>query len=447
MRIIVAGMGAVGRHLATMLANGKNEIIAIDLHEDNLNSVQDHADLVTIAGSVTSIGVLKRAEVEHADLFIAVANLESVNITASILAKQMGAKRVIARIDNNDYLRSENSALFKKLGIDTLIYPEKMASQVIINLLDENGTMEYVDFSQGRLSLAVFKVGESMPLIGLSLMEIAQEATDIQYRIVAITRYGETIIPDGEERLHEGDTLHVISDQKGIEQWRKWVGKETSEAERIMVLGASRIGVRTCLDLEGELAEIKLIEGDPQKCHRIDDLFKQTIVLNGDGRDTDFLIEEGIEGMDAFIAVTGSSETNILTCMAARRAGVPYTIAEVENLDYIQLAESLGIDTIVNKKLITASAIFRYTLGGNISSMYCMTGSDAQVLEFVAKDGARITRGPIRGIKFPKQAVVGGVIRGDKAFIVEGSSEILAGDRVIVFTMEACAEKVGTFFA
>ncbi|MDY0255252.1 MAG: NAD-binding protein, partial [Tenuifilaceae bacterium] len=191
---------------------------------------------------------------------------------------------------------------------------------------------------------------------------------------------------------------------------------------------------------------IKIIEQDRDKSVKLANFFKNTLVINGDGRDTELLMQEGLPYMDAFIAVTGNSETNILTCLAAKRMGVKKTIAEVENLDYIKLAESMGIDTVINKKLITASRIFRYTMSTEVSAIKCLTGSDAEVLEFIVKPNSLVTRGKIKDINFPKDAIIGGVVRGDSSHIAKGITEIKAYDRVVVFALPSAINKVGKFF-
>jgi len=446
MRIIVAGIGEVGRHLAAMLANSYHDIVAIDPLASNLNALQDKADLVTVQGSATSPTILQSAEVGKTDLFVAVASAEETNIISAAMAKKLGAKRVVARIDNNEYLTPHNQDLFTSLGIDSLIYPEKLASQAVIGLLGEGGAMAYIHFAQGKLTLAAYRIETTMPYIGLTLAQIRKHYDNLNFLVVAIARDGETIIPSGEDTLRPGDLIHVISTPRGVDEWRRITGSSAFSVNNLFVLGASRMGIRTCLDLEGKVKKIKLFESDREKCERIAPLFRQTTLVHGDGRNTDFLLAEGLEEADAFAAMTGSSETNILTCLAARRAGVRQIIAEVENLDYITLAESIGIDSVVNKKLITASRIFRYTMGGDVSSMRYLTGSDAEVFEFVAKAGSPATRGRIKDLHIPPLTIAGGIIRGDSAFIATGETIIQPGDRVIVFTTSFAAGKVARFF-
>lgn len=446
MRIVVAGIGEVGRHLAKLLAQHNHEIVAIDLSSAKLNQLAQAADLVTYEGSAISLRILSEAQVDRADLFIAVTSHEETNILSALLAKQIGARQVIARIDSNEYLSPQGEAYFSNMGIDALIYPEKLAAQLIMGLLGGGGTFEMMGFADRNLVLSGFRIQNETNLVGLSLQEIDHEFTDIDFRIVAITREGVTLIPHGDDLIYENDLVHIISTPRGIERWRTLLRMSRFSVEKLMVVGASRVGLRICLDMENSIPEIRLVERNQDVGAEVDQLLSRTLVIRGDGRDTDLLMREGLDQVDAFVAVTGNSETNILMCMAARRAGVRRIIAEVENIDYITLAESIGIDTVVNKKLLTASRIFRYTMGKHIASIQYLTGTDAEVAEFIVREGARATRGRLKDIHFPPHAIIGGIIRNEQAFIAIGDTLIEPGDRVIVFALSSAMERLSRFF-
>lgn len=445
MKIIVGGAGAVGTHLAKMLSQEHHDIILIDPDEDKLRQVGSSLDVMTRVGSATCITDLLDANIKKADLFIAVATSEEINITAAILGKKLGAKKTIARIDNQEYMYVKYKDYFTDLGIDYMIYPEKIASREIVGLLHQTGSTDIVDFSGGKISLYAIKIDKDAPIVGHTLTQLGSEDSANEYRAVAITREGKTIIPDGDYRYSEGDLVYVISHPKGIDNLLKTTGKRQYEIRDIMILGGSRIGALTAKDL-GHQHNIKLIERDREKSYRLSNLLNNTLVINGDGRDYNLLLEEGLENMDAFIAVTGDSEINILSCMLARKLGVKKTIAEVENMDYIMLAENMGIDTIINKKLITASRIFRFTTSDSVTAVRCLTGTDAEVMEFIVKQDAKITQGSLNQIGFPKDSIVGGVIRDDNSFIANGYTLIKPNDRVIVFALPSAISKVGKFF-
>ena len=445
MRIIVAGAGEVGIHLAKMLSNEKHDLIVIDPDAEKLHFIETGYDLMTVRGSATSFEVLKDANVRKCDLFIAVAPAEEINITAAILAKKLGAKKTIARIDSSEYLTAHNKEHFISLGIDYLIYPERIASREIITLLNKTSTTDFVDYAGGKLSLYVIKLDENAPVISKSLIDIARKNLKLEFRSVAITRNGETIIPRGCDQFLPNDLVYVITGPGGVKEIMKYTGKQDIEVRNIMILGGSRIGIRTAMDFEDH-SNIKLIDIDKEKCNKIAGYVNDTLIINGDGRDIDLLKEAGINSMDAFIAVTGSSETNILSCLIAKRFGVKKVICEVENFDYISIAENMGLDTIINKKVSTASRIFRFTMDSEVASIKCLTGTDAEILEYVTKPGSLITKGPVKSIEIPKDAIIGGVVRGRSSFIAHGNTQIKPGDTVIVFALPSAIYKVGRFF-
>lgn len=445
MKIVIAGAGEMGSHLARMLSGNGHDITIIDSDQKLLSEVGSLADVITVEGDSTTFAVLREASVRKCDLFIAVNHEENDNVVAAMLAKKLGARKSIARIDNNEYLEPNNKEIFIEMGIDYLFYPEKVAAREVINLLGHTSTTEYVDFSSGKLSLVVFRLEPASSLIGRELTGFSEDDAPLSYRTVAITRAGQTIIPRGGERFAEGDTVYVIARQDAVKEVMEFSGQTNVRIKNMMILGGSRIGVRIAMELQEEV-NIKLIDYNADKAYRLAELLDKTLIINEDGRNTEAMLEEGLANMDAFVAVTGRSETNILTAMLAKRMGVKKVIAEVENMNYINLAESIGIDTIINKKLVTASNIFRFTMSTDVQAIKCLMGSDAEVLEFIVKPNSPATKNRIRDLGLPEDVIVGGIVRGDKVFIAVGSTEINAYDRVVVFAMPASVARIGTFF-
>lgn len=446
MRIIIAGAGEVGTHLAKMLSSEYHDIIVIDPDEHKLKILGSSYDLMTLEGSATSLALLNEAGVSKADLFIGVTQWEETNIAAAILAKKLGVKKTIVRIDNLEYLQKESRDFFTELGIDSMIYPEKNASKEIVGLLRQTGITDLVDFSGGKLSLLAIRLEQNAEIVNKTLNDISQDVYKMDYRAVAITREGQTLIPHGSDIFKPGDIVYVITNQAGIKSLMKSFGKESHEINSIMILGGSRIGKLTARDL-GRQNSIKLIEINREKAYRLSNYLNNTLVINGDGTNIDLLTQEGIRKTDAFVAVTGNSETNILSCLLAKSMGVKRTIAEIENIDYINLAEKMGIDAVINKKLITASRIYRYTLAGEVSVIKCLSGTDAEVLEFVVKPESKAVRGSIKDIGFPEEAIIGGVIRGNSSFIANGDTVIQPNDHVVVFALPSVLNEIGTYFA
>ncbi|MCJ7446995.1 MAG: Trk system potassium transporter TrkA [Bacteroidales bacterium] len=445
MRIIIAGAGEVGTHLAKMLSNENHEIIIIDPEETRIKPIESTLDVLTYHGSATSIKILEEILLKKTDLFIGVTHSEDTNIISSILAKRFGAIKTIARIDNIDYLEHSTPDFFKSLGIDSLIYPELIAAREVLGLLQETGTTEFMEFSGGALTMFVQKLDENAPILNKSLEEISIINKTDKYRAVAIKRNDKTIIPRGKEQFRLGDLVYVISTSEGIDEVMKTSGKESFEAKSIMILGGSRIGKHVALYMQKN-CEVKLIDSNPERCEALAEILDNTLLICGDCRNADLLEQEGISKMDAFVAVTGNSETNILSCLLAIKMGVKKTIAEVENMEYINLAENSGIDTIINKKISAASRIFRHTTNPNVTQVKYMAGTDAEVIEFNVPENAKITKGTLRGIDFPKDSIVGGGTRDGVPFIATGDTMIKANDKVVVFTLPSAYDRLTKFF-
>jgi trk system potassium uptake protein TrkA len=445
MRIIIAGAGEVGTHLAKMLSNENHEIILIDPEEERLRPIDSSLDVMTHEGSATSVKLLQDLLAKKTDLFIAVTHSEDTNVTSAILAKRFGAIKTIARIDNMNFLEHSTLDFFKSIGIDSLIYPELIAAREVLGLLHETGASDFMEFCGGMLAMYVQKLDDKAPILNKSLQEISESHKTDNYRAVAIKREGTTIIPRGNEQFLLGDLVYVISTHEGIDEMMKTSGKENFEAKSIMILGGSRIGKHVALYMQ-KTCEVKLIDSNTSKCEDLAEELDNTLIINGDGRNVEILEQEGITKIDAFVAVTGNSETNILSCLLAKKMGVKKTIAEVENMEYINLAQNTGIDTIINKKIAAASRIFRHTSNPNVTQVKYMTGTDAEVLEFNVPANSKITKGTLRSIDFPKDAIVGGGIRDGVTYIATGDTIINANDKVVVFTLPTAYDKISKYF-
>ncbi|MCM1030990.1 MAG: Trk system potassium transporter TrkA [Roseburia sp.] len=445
MNIVIAGAGAVGTHLAKMLSRQEHNILLLDSDQEKIENLESQLDIMSIVGSCTSIGALKDAEVGKCDLYIAVNPLEEQNINSAILAKKLGAKRTIARVNNSEYLENENAEYLKSIGIDTLIYPERLAAEEIVASLKQIGSRQLHEFSDGRLQLIGIKLWDNALILNHTLAKMGEIYGADQFRVVAIKREDKTIIPRGNDTLKYGDLIFVVTTPSFIPNVFTLCGKEEFEIKNIVIVGASRIGVKTASLLEKNY-NVKIIEKDREKCIQLADKLKSTLIINGDGRDLGLLREEGIKNIDAFISVTKSSETNILSCLLAKKMGVKKSVAEVENIDYIDLAENIGIGTLINTKLIAASHIYRYTMNVDVKHLKFLTFSEAEVFELEAEEGARITKHELKDVHFPEDATIGGVIRGDKTIIAKGDVQIMPGDNVVIFALPNAVKKVIKYF-
>ena len=454
MKIIIEGAGQVGAHLAKMLSNESNEITVIDPDPERIRSLSQTADVATIIGGPSSIPELKEAGCTSADLFIAVNPLQpqSVNIVSALLAKKLGTKRVVARVDDEDFLSPENKLLFKDMGLDMMFFPEKSASDEVDDMLRSSTSTDTLDFARGKLQLGVFKLDDDSPLLDMTVAEFSQAISELpngsEFRIVAISRGNSTLIPKSDSTFKFNDYLYIISCRDGMPTLMKYLGKDKMEIRRVLILGGSEIGQMVAARLAArKIDDIKILDIDPKHCRFLSEVLPDSVsVACGDVRNADFLKEEDISSYHAVLAFTGNDETNILSCVVAKKLGVSRVIAQVENLEYIRLAEDMGVDSVINKKLITASRIFKFTLSDKVRSVRYVSGTDAEVLEYTAAPGSRITKKPLKDIEFPANAIIGGIIRGGDSFIAVGSTHIEAYDRVAVFALPDAVKEVDKYF-
>lgn len=448
MKIVIAGAGEVGTHLAKLLEADYHDLVIVDEDENRIAQLDESPGVLAIVGNPCSIKVLTDAEVDKADLFIAVspAKDQAVNIISALLAKKIGAKKVAARINNAEYLTPSNRTIFTDLGVDLLFYPEKIAAMEIVDLIKQSTTSEFVSFGNGKLQLLMFRLDEGAVLIDKSPADLNFEVDNLPFRVVAISRDGETIIPRGSTKFRLNDLVFVISKRENVKEAMAYSGKNHLDIRRLMILGGGNIGEMVAKNLENSASFIKLIEINRERCYELSENLDKVLVINGDGRNSDMLIDEEVETFDAFIAVTSSSETNIMASVAAKKLGVSKVIAEVENLEYIKLAEGMGVDSIINKKLVTASRIVKLTLSSKVRTIKVLNGIEADALEYVATKNSKITKGKLRDIKFPKNALIGGVIRGEESFIAVGDTEIKPYDKVAVFALPSAISQVDKFF-
>lgn len=443
MKIVIAGAGEVGTHLARMLSNENHDIILLDDDPVKLANVSRDVDLITYSGSAHLFSDLKETGLAKADLFIAVTPSEERNVLACVMSSYLGVGRTIARINNSEYLQERYRAKLRNMGVHELIFPESLAAKEIVSSLKYTGTRQLFEFSGGKLILMGIKIRGNAPILKRTFDELSNEMEEII--AVAINRDNKNIIPDGRDRIEEGDLVYFLTTRRAQNHLFDLTGKEPFEIRNILFLGGSRIAMRTIEKL-GDHYRIKVVESNRERCKQIVDKFENVLVINGDGKDMELLHSEGLSKMDAIIATTGSSEINMLSCHLAKTVGIKRTIAEIENFSLINTAKALDIGTVINKKLIAASYIYRFTLNAEISNVKCLTSSDAEVFEFIAKPGSRIVQKPIRDLDFPREVKIGGVVRGEQGIIAHGNIQVQPEDRVVVFTLPSGIRKLEKFF-
>ena len=446
MKIIIGGAGATGTHLAKLLSRDHQECTLMDEDAHRLEGLETEYDIMTMVGSPTSIHDLKEAGVASADLFVGVTPDESRNMNACIIAHAIGAKKTVARIDNYEYLLPQHEAFFKQLGIDSLIYPEVLAAQDISNGLKLSWVRQRWDVHGGALVMLGIKLRDNCEILNQPLKVLC--GPDDPYHIVAIKRGGETIIPGGNDELHPLDLAYFMTTKEYIPYIRKITGKEHyADVKNVIIMGGGKTAVRAAL-IKPDYMSMKIIEKDEKRCDRLNQLLNEsnTMIIHGDGRDLDLLTDEGIRNTQAFVALTDNAETNILACLTAKRLGVRKTIAMVENLDYASMAEGLDIGTIINKKTIAASHIYQMMIDAEVSNMRSLMLADSDVAEFSAAPGSMVTKKKVKDLGLPFGVAIGGLVRGNHGMLVNGNSQIEAGDIVMIFCHEHNLRKVEKYF-
>ncbi|MEZ5030998.1 MAG: Trk system potassium transporter TrkA [Saprospiraceae bacterium] len=445
MKIVIAGAGDIGFHLAKLLSFEQKNIVLIDINSEVLEYAQSHIDVQVVRGDSGSVSVLASANADEADLFLAVTTSEKTNLVSAILAKKMGAKQTIARVNNVEYLESANRQMFCELGVDSLISPRALAAQEIERLVRQSSLTDHFEFEDGKISLFGITLDSQSSVINQTIDTITQNDQNIRFKPIAILRGHNTIIPRGGTILRSNDHLYFITSRDKIDEVLAVFGKKGNRATRIMIVGGSDVGLRSAELLEGEY-HVTIVENDKNTCKDLVDCLASSLVIKGDPGNVELLKEEGLEQMDVFIAVTPNSETNIITSLMAKEFGIRKTIALVENADYTHISQNIGIDTIINKKLIAANNIFRYVRKGKIEAITSLHGVDAEIIEFVVQKSNRMTKYPLRDLHFPENALIGGVIRQDKSLIPDGNFQLQLDDKVIVFALPEAINAVEKMF-
>ena len=448
MKIIIAGAGEVGFHLAKLLSYESQDITLIDTNKESLSYADSHLDIRVLKGDATSVSVLKDAQVQNSNLVIGVTSSETTNITLCMLAKQLGCERTIARISNTEFIDNKEVLKLDELGIDELISPEELAAEEIQLLLHKSAFNDTYEFEDGTLIMVGISLPKSAPFVGKMVKEAATIFPELHFMPIALQRMGTqfTLIPRGDTIFKEGDQVYFITVKEGVDELYKLTGKKKEEIKNVMILGGSKVGFKSARDLCAKKFNVKLIEKNKEKAYDLADDLPNALIINGDGRNVELLQEESLESMDAFIAVTGNSETNIMSCLMAKSKHIKKTIALVENVDYFQLSHSIGIDTLINKKLLAANTIFRYIRKGDVVALMRLNNLNAEILEFVVKPNSKVTGNVIRELDFPKTATIGGVVREGEGIIALGGFEIKAGDRVVVCCLPESIPKIERLF-
>jgi trk system potassium uptake protein TrkA len=446
MNVLIIGAGEVGFQLTKKLTAEKHNITILESDPAKAHRAEEHLDALIVPGSGSSYEDLKRAKIEDCDIFAAISNVDEVNLLACRFAQKIDIPIKIARIRNPEFIEPHFVLSKEDLGVDLLIHPEKETADAIVRLIRQSSATDIVDFAGGKIQLLGIRLENNSPIIRKTLKEIWSEYHDLSARIVAINRKEHTIIPGGNDVLVPGDQIFIICDKNLIPKITRITGKENVSIQNIMILGGGLIGRYVARELEHEM-NIKIIESRSEKSEEIADILKKTLVIHGDGTDMDLLAAEGIIDMDSFIAVTGDDETNIISTLMARHLRVPRTIALVNKTEYLPITPTIGMDAVVSKKLLTVNAILRFIQRTTYERIVSIPGVNAEIIEVVPQTGSKVTQKPLKDVHFPRFAMVGAVQRGHDIIIPTGDTQILSGDRVVIFTLPAALNAVEKLFS
>ena len=445
MKIIIAGAGDLGSHLAKLLSSESHDIYLIDLNKERLNTISSQIDVFTIAGDAKSVEIMEQKLISSCDLLIAVTSSEETNMLICILGKKLGAKRTIARINDVNIIKENKEHFYNELGIDTLISPTYLATLEIQRLVNQSAFTDDIEFDNGKLTVFGISLSENSSLTNKTVRESADLNPNLSFKPLALHRDDLTLIVNGETVLKENDIVYFISLKDSITNIIKLCGKNNFKIKDVMIIGGSRIGINTAELLENDF-RVTLVEKDKVTCQQMANTLKKTLIINIDGHDVKMLEEEGLTEIDALISVTADSEMNIMTSLVGKSHGIKKTIARIENFDYINLSQSIGIDTLINKKIIAADNIFKFVRKGNVSLVANLHGTDAEIIEFVVKDGSKITKSPINKLNFPNSSKIAGVIRNGIPIIPFGDFHLKENDKTIVFSLTESIQKIEKFF-
>jgi trk system potassium uptake protein len=444
MKIIIAGAGEVGSYLAHMLANEAQDTYLIDNNKKRLDKAKQHNDILGLEGDAKNTKTLIEAGVASCDLLIAATSSEETNLLICILGKKLGAKKTISRISNFEEIGGNMRTLYKEIGVDHVISPVEIAAKEIKQLIKHEAFLDNYDFEGGKLSVFSIQLTKESPMVGNCVLDSKYFNNNLSFKPVSILRKGETLMVQARTEFILDDIVYFISTPKGYEEIPLICGQKDFDIKDVMILGASRIGVLTAEKLEKKY-NVTLIEQDEEKANKIALKLKNTLVIHGDGTDVSLLEEQNIQDMDAFIAVTGDSETNIISSLVAKSHGVRKTISGVENIDYIKLSHNIGIDTLINKKVIAANDILKYIRKGEVNAIATLN-LDAEVIEFTVKAGSKITHKPLKDLRLPKMVNIAGIVRENKGFVPFGEFQLAEGDKAIIFTNDESIHQIETFF-
>jgi trk/ktr system potassium uptake protein len=449
MKILIVGVGQVGYFICERLSLEGHEVTLIDRHQEHLTQASDRLNVLGILGNGASAETLEQANIKDADIFIAVTDVDEVNILACLLAREYMVPTRIARVKGIEYTNKGAVLSKEKLGIDLLINPDDAVAEEIVKIACCTGVFDVAEFVEGQIQFLGYRIREESPLCNLTLKELGEIRGIYRFVVTAISRSGQTIIPRGDDSILAGDSIFIIAHKKdlpAIQYMFQQNETKSRRSPRVFILGGGNIGLYIADELEHMNFTVRLIDQDEKRCEFLSARLKRTLVINTDGTDIRTLLDEGVNGADMFIAVTDNDETNILCSLLAKQHGARRTLTLVNKPELLNLAPTLGIDACVSPRQAAAGAILKYVRRGGVISLFAIEGSNAEVMEILVKADSNIVGIPLNKLHFPEGAIIGAVVRGDTYEIPTGDCQLQAGDRVVVFALPGALAKTEKFF-
>jgi len=446
MKVVILGAGQVGFHLAKRLSEENQDVILIESDPERAEFVSQQLDVITVVGNGASLPVLEKAGISDARMLLAVTSKDEVNLIASMAAKKFGVEHVVARISNPEYYGEGSVLSQEQMGVDLMINPERECARETFDLLRSEIATDVVPFAGGRVHLVGFRIKEGAPVVGKTMAELAEDLHDHHYATVAIVRDGETHIPRAESKILAGDQLYMLTPTAEIADIAPLAGYKSSGLRRVMIAGGSTEGEYLAEILVEEGVECTILDIDRRRCFELAEKLPRALVLHADATDLELLEMEGVAGVDGFVAATSSDETNLLSSLLAKTAGAQKVVSLVHKFEYLRLVPRVGVDASVSPRMSTVNAILRYVRRGHVVTVAELTGTDAETIEYAVDADSEIAGQMIKDVHFPKDAVIGTILRGDEIILPRGDDKVLPGDDVIVFALPDAVPEVERLF-
>ncbi len=447
MKVLVLGAGEVGFHLAKRLSEEDQDVVLIEADPERAEFASQQLDILPVVGNGASVPILEKAGIKDASMLLAVTSQDEVNLIACMAAKRLGVRYTAARISNPEYFGEGSVLSQEQMGIDLMINPEKECAKETFDLLRSEIATDVVPFADGRVQLVGLRVNRGAPVVGKTMAELTESLADHHYTTVAIVRDGETRIPRSDSRIEADDQLYMLSPTGEIQDIAPLAGYRHTPLRRVMIAGGSTEGEYLAELLAEHRIDCTILDRDRRRCLELAENLPRALVLHGDATDLELLEMEGVAGIDGFVAATNYDETNLLSSLLAKSAGAQKVVSLVHKFEYLRLVPRVGVDASVSPRMSTVNAILRYVRRGKVVTVAGLTGTEAEAIEFDVDGSSLIAGKLLRDVKFPKNAMVGSIIRQGEILQPRGDTIILPGDDVVVFTLPDAVSEVEQLFA